>query len=234
MEGFHATLFGRERCDSGDLPRHRHLHGYVTLILSGRYVEAGDAGRFRAGPGDLLVHRAFEAHLDRFGRWSADVVNLPLPAGAGTLRFGRVADADAVARAAERNVAEAARLAIAAAAPLGDETDWPDRLARRLADAQPFRIGDWARRHGLSPATVSRGFRQVFGTTPERFRAVARARVGWRAACAGRRPLAEIACELGFADQAHMTRAVKALTAQPPGRWRGPVNCVQDLLPDAA
>jgi len=234
MEGFHATRYGRESCDSGDLPRHRHLHGYVTLILSGHYVEAGDAGRFHAGPGDLLVHRAFEAHLDRFGRRSADVVNLPLPAGAGSLRFGRVADADAVARAAERDVAEAARLAIAAAAPLEDEADWPDRLARRLADAQPFRIGDWARRHGLAPATVSRGFRQVFGTTPERYRAEARARLGWRAACSGRRPLAEIACELGFADQAHMTRAVKALTAQPPGQWRGPVNCVQDLLPDAA
>src|SRR3954468_24544269 len=102
MEGFHATRFGRESCDSGDLPRHRHLHGYVTLILSGRYVEAGDAGRFRAGPGDLLVHRAFEAHLDRFGRRSADVVNLPLAAEAGSLRFGRVADADAIARAAER------------------------------------------------------------------------------------------------------------------------------------
>jgi AraC-like DNA-binding protein len=33
--------------------------------------------------------------------------------------------------------------------------------------------------------------------------------------------LSKAAADFGFADQAHMTRAIKALTGTPPGRWRG-------------
>ena len=33
-------------------------------------------------------------------------------------------------------------------------------------------------------------------------------------------PLAGIAAEVGFSDQAHMTRDVKALTGKTPGAWR--------------
>jgi transcriptional regulator GlxA family with amidase domain len=33
-------------------------------------------------------------------------------------------------------------------------------------------------------------------------------------------PLARIAAEAGFADQAHMTRALGALTGRCPGHWR--------------
>lgn len=55
--GFRQAILGRELCDAGDLPRHRHSAGYMTLVLAGGYDEAGDVGRFRVGPGDLLVHR---------------------------------------------------------------------------------------------------------------------------------------------------------------------------------
>src|SRR5215210_4830288 len=101
-EPFHEIEWGRERCSAGDLRRHRHRSGYVTLVLSGTYVEAGDSGRFRAGAGNILVHRAFDAHLDLFGRGSAHVLNLPLPAGASFPPFARADDPDGVALAAER------------------------------------------------------------------------------------------------------------------------------------
>jgi AraC-like DNA-binding protein len=39
-------------------------------------------------------------------------------------------------------------------------------------------------------------------------------------ALAGRRPLADIAAETGFADQPHMTRAITALTGVSPRAWR--------------
>jgi transcriptional regulator GlxA family with amidase domain len=35
-----------------------------------------------------------------------------------------------------------------------------------------------------------------------------------------RRPLAEIACECGFADQAHMTRALHKMLGETPRRLR--------------
>src|SRR3954453_4945780 len=161
MEGFHRTHFGRERCDVSDLPRHRHIRGYLTLILPGSYVESGDGGRFRAGPGDLLLHRPFEAHLDRFAQRSADLVNLPLPCGADAVAFGRIADPDAAMRLAEHDPAAAASYLVQRVEPAAGEADWPDLLAAELMAGAPLRIGDWARLHSLAPATVSRGFRQV-------------------------------------------------------------------------
>src|SRR3569833_524246 len=112
MDGFHTACFGRERCEAGDLPRHRHAGGYVTLILAGGYEEAGDAGRFRAGPGDVLVHRPFEAHLNRFARRSADPV--------------------AARRLAERDIDAAAALLVDQVTPAETEQDWPDLLAAEL------------------------------------------------------------------------------------------------------
>jgi AraC-like DNA-binding protein len=227
--GFHEAALGRELCDAGDIPRHRHCAGYMTMILAGGYDEAGDVGRFRVRPGDLLVHRPFEAHRNAFGRRSAEVLNLPLVDLPGLAAVNRLSDPDLVARLAERDPAAAARAAAECARPAEGERDWPDDLAAALR-ARPdlFRIGQWAIERGLAPASVSRGFRNVFGTTPERYRAEGRARRAWRRIVCTGQPLAAIAFDLGFADQAHMTRSVSAVTGQPPARWRHGAKCVQD------
>lgn len=226
---FHEAMLGRELCDSGDLPRHRHAAGYMTLILAGGYDEAGDVGRFRVRPGDLLVHRPFEAHRNAFGTRTAEVINLPLVDLPNLAALNRIADADLVVRLAERDPAAAAQAAAARALPAAGEEDWPDALAEALRTRRNlFRIGQWARDRGLAPASVSRGFRRLFGTTPERYRAEARARQAWSRIVRTSQPLAAIACDLGFADQAHMTRGVGTVTGQPPARWRSRVKCVQD------
>ena len=226
---FHEAVIGRELCDSGDLPRHRHAAGYMTLIVAGGYDEAGDVGRFRVRPGDLLVHRPFEAHRNAFGRRSAEVINLPLVDLPRLSALNRLADPDLIARLAERDPAAAAREAAASAEPVPGEDDWPDTLAAALRGRQDlFRIGTWARERGLAPASVSRSFRRLFGTSPERYRAEARGRLAWSRIVGTAEPLAAIACDVGFADQPHMSRCVSAVTGQPPARWRGRVKCVQD------
>lgn len=222
-----ATL-GFERCDAGDLPRHRHADGYMTLILRGGYVEAGDAGRFRASEGNVLIHRAFEAHKDRFGAGSADVINLPLPATAPAAGMLHVADPDAIARLAESDTRAAAEMVCVQGREVCGQQDWPDLLAEALRRPSAVPIGEWARNNGLAPGTVSRGFQQLFGTTPARYRAEARARLAWRALSATHGPLADLAFGLGFADQAHMTRSVRSLTGRPPRQWRQSINPVQD------
>jgi AraC-like DNA-binding protein len=217
---FAPVWFGRETCDAGDLVRHRHDHGYITLVLCGNYIEAGDAGRFSVREGDVLIHRPFEAHRDLFGRGAPRVLNLPLPDRRPAAAIVRVPDPDAVARLAETDLDAAAALVGGTATPADTDEDWPDRLAAELRKPDSVRIGDWARSNGLAPATVSRGFAQVFGTSAARYRAEARTRLAWEAVRSTDRPFVHLALDLGFSDQAHMTRSLGQLTGLPPGRWR--------------
>jgi hypothetical protein len=59
------SFFGRQyRTGRTVLPRHRHESGYLALVLSGGYEEAGDRGRFHVHAGNVVLHGAFEAHMD--------------------------------------------------------------------------------------------------------------------------------------------------------------------------
>jgi AraC-like DNA-binding protein len=222
-----SVFYGRQfRSAFTLLPRHRHPSSYLALVLSGGYEEAGDRGRRQVGPGDVVMHGAFEAHLNRYHARGSEVLCLALPRRMepGTAVM-RVPDSDRVVRLAERDPKEAVRFLLTNAEPSpGCLLDWPDELARELARDPQLRLQDWARRHCLADATVSRGFRQVFGITPSAFRAQLRGRIAWQRVLGCGEPLAFIATDSGFFDQAHMTRTVRALTGRPPGAWRQPVK----------
>ncbi len=223
MQGFASVTAGRERWDAHTaVPRHRHEHAYAAIVLAGGYEECGSHGRFRVGPGDVLLHGPFDAHLDRFFAAGAHILNLVVPALAlPRFRRGRVADADIIARLAQRDRCAA-----------GDElvrqlraqppvcVDWPDLLAAELLRDPSCRLDAWARRHGLAPATISRGFRRTFGVTPAAFRLEARTHRAFERIVTSAQPLADLAQATGFADQAHLTRAVRALTGASPAAWR--------------
>lgn len=201
--------------------RHCHDHGYMTLVLSGGYFEAGDEGRRRVGSGDVLVHQPFESHFSHVNIQGAEVLVLPLPETPVAVRYARTDKVEEVVRLAETSPADAAQLLSENLADLGAEMlDWPDLLAKRLRSRPSTCLERWAEEYRLSPETVSRGFRLAFRTTPSLYRATSRARKAWSACLATKTPLAELAAELGFADQAHMTRAVSDLTGLPPGMWR--------------
>jgi AraC-like DNA-binding protein len=67
---------------------------------------------------------------------------------------------------------------------------------------------------------LSRGFKKLFGVTPASFRMEARAGQAFALIADGDAPLAAIAAAAGFADQAHMSRVLLALTGSPPRAWR--------------
>lgn len=208
------------RHHAGDrLARHRHAEPYVALVLAGSYLEAGDGGRLRARAGTVVAHPAMNAHRDDFGASGATVLNLP--AIDGLEGSGRVADVDAVARAAERDMAEAALLLAVLFRPeIDSPDDWPDRLAAALAADPDLAITEWADQAGLDPASVSRGFVRAYGVTPKRFRLEARVRRAARALPSWRGGLADFAAAQGFADQAHLARNVRAMTGATPGALR--------------
>lgn len=210
------------------LPRHRHANGYAALVLAGGYLESGDAGRFRVGAGDVLLHGRFEAHQDVFGSRGARLVDLPLAEAPG-FSFGTVDDADAIVRLAEKDAAAAARILFAQVRPShGREKDWPDCLADDLRADRVDSLGSWASANGLRASSLSRGFRLAYGVSPQRYLFEARARRAAQRIVAGGEPLARIAAATGFADQPHMARAIRSICGVTPGTLRRhDAHCVQ-------
>lgn len=202
--------------------RHVHKNPYAALVLCGRYEEAGDSGRHHVESGNVVLHEAFEAHLDRIPWSGAVVINLPLPADC-EFRPGvrTISDPDAIVRLLEKGDVETAAKFLRTADVMGpNPMDWPDELAACLAQSASVNLSDWSEAKGISPWQLSRCFRSVFGISPSAFRARARTRQAWRAIRNSDRALSEIAADLGFADQAHMTRSVKSMTGACPHAWR--------------
>lgn len=218
-----------QKIRNSSLERHVHAEPYVALVVSGGYEEAGDNGRFEVNAGDVVFHDRFEAHLNRFGEKGATVLNLPVPVGmAYAAGIATVTDPDRVVRAAEKSWRSAVDLlfstAIIRTSPV---RDWPDELAATLRKCPALKLSDWREEKGLAAWTVSRGFARVFGISPEAFRARVRVQRALKSIQLTQAPLAMIAAELGFADQAHMTRSMWQLTGTTPHAWRR-CNWIQD------
>ena len=206
------------------MTRHRHVAAYATLVLSGGYEEAGDAGRFRVSEGDVLIHSPFSAHRDAISRTGAVVLDLPLPFdGRDWPSRGRITDPDVLVRSAGHDASEAAAELLEQFDPNASaEADLPDLLARDLLSDPQLAIGAWAELQNVSRETAWRHFTSAYGVDIAAFRGEARARNAWRMIVSSPTPLADIAAATGFSDQPHMSRAIKALTGRPPGAWRKP------------
>ena len=223
MKAFARIVSGREEWHPNTrAPRHRHEQAYAAVVLAGSYEECGCVGRFRVGPGDVLLHARFDSHLDRFGHKGARILNLVDTGWSLQARnVAQVADADAIARTAETDpISASLQLHEQLIETTHSPGDWPDMLASDLLCDPQLTIGAWAAAHGLAAETVSRGFRRVFGLTPASFRAEARTRRALAGIIGSAESLASIAVVCGFADQAHMSRATKALTGQTPAYWQ--------------
>jgi AraC-like DNA-binding protein len=94
--------------------------------------------------------------------------------------------------------------------------------AEAIAMADPVAAGliPLARRLSVSPAHLSRTFRRATGVTLTRYRNRIRISRALDRLLQGEENLAALAAELGFADQAHLTRAVRAEVGHPPGALR--------------
>ena len=209
-----------ESAPSSRFARHHHAQPYAALVIRGSCHEAGDRGRFRAEAGGVFAHTSFDAHGDDIGRHGAAFINFPLESPLSGW-FGRIEDVDSVLRLYERDPTEAAECFQEQFRPIAaGDNDWPDLLARDIAADPDLMLSQWADAHGLHPASVSRGFRKAYGVSPKRFRVERIASSAARRVLQTRDPLSEIAAACGFADQAHMTRAICAIFGVTPGGLR--------------
>jgi AraC-like DNA-binding protein len=202
-----------------------HAGAYAAIVLSGGYEETGTWGRFRVRAGDVLLHDSFDAHFNRFEPRGATILNLALTGTPNGFRAGRVSDPDAIACTAERDPQAAVYVLATQLREMSPVLeDWPDLLASEIVRDPSCRLDHWASAHGIVPETLSRGFARIFGTTAATFRAEIRARHALEQIVRTASSLVEIAAGVCFADQAHMTRAVRALTGATPTYWRSKSN----------
>jgi len=129
----------------------------------------------------------------------------------------------------------ALELLAGAVRPAGAQADkpaWLERAHELVVEtfAQPLTLGGVAASVGAEPARLSTAFRRRFGQSLGEY--VRTLRVEYvRAALATDRPLADIACAAGFADQAHCTRIFKRRTGLTPGAYRTAIRQVRGFTP---
>ena len=220
-----SVPYGEERLPAGhNLPRHQHLDAYVTVVLEGRFEQAGYVGRYAMGPGDILIQPTLDSHASRMLSSGVKLLRLPWARDTGFGGVYRGMDIDTLQRTATSCIGEAALCLqeILKGAHMIQEIapDWEDIVARRLRADRNIAVQKLAEEMHLSREALSRGFKRRYGTSPVSFRIEMRVQEAWLRLTGSRDPLSAIASDAGFADQSHMTRAVVALTHKTPSFWR--------------
>lgn len=220
---------------AGHHPLHAHDHLQVSFVLAGEFVEELEGREYSARGGGRGHKPAGARHRDCWGRqgvliftlrlwgpderwepgWTAAPPPRDLPA---LIRiFAQEADVDRREEAAADLLAGNLPLGMAGRSPPA----WLERARASIHDSPEFMpIAAAASAGGVDPTHLSRMFRRFYGMPPSIYRR--RVLLG-RAACALTRshlPLAQVAAETGFYDQAHLTRVMRTEIGLTPGEAR--------------
>ena len=231
------------------LTRHAHDQPTICYVMRGRFTEYSGGQAVDCGSGTLKVMPAGEPHSNRFLGVATRGLRIDVDRErlADSPAIARALDervhltggpAAAVARRLLREVDQdddAARLTTEGLALelLGALTrerlprittipSWARRADDLLREGFPARpsLTDLARQVGVQPATLARGYRAAFGCTiGERVRTL-RVEAAARALARSDIPLAEIALQAGFYDQAHFTNVFRRTWGITPAEYR--------------
>lgn len=211
---------------------HRHAHDQdkLVILLTGGATERIGQALTEHRLLDVVAREKFRAHENQYHASGArsllvelDGATLAgqLPPGAARqhgLRLVAAFHAPRSARARRMRTAVRDTVAALREAPPPAAPRWLDH-ARELLFAQlvqPPRLVDLAARVGIHPVHLAQAFRRHWNMTPLGY---VRAHRVFRAVemIARGEALAEVAAAVGFADQSHMTRAIRRARAAPPG-----------------
>jgi transcriptional regulator GlxA family with amidase domain len=117
------------------------------------------------------------------------------------------------------------RVLLLPAAPVANDVARDPRIARVLdavaeRHAEPWTVATLARVAGLSRAAFARRFLAEVGAPPLRHVAALRIRKAAELLVASEASLAEIAAQVGYANEFAFSRAFRRMIAQPPGFFR--------------
>lgn len=189
-------------------------------------VEAGDEEHFaHPAGGDVCTSVDFGPQLWRRLTGGRAVRSTVYVDGVLELAHRRVA-----ASAADPDYALAEQLLVlvgsaierTARAPAANDSALVARAREAIVADDPAAAGLFplAEALGVSPYRLSRAFPRELGVSLTRYRNRVRVARALERLEAGERELAVLAAELGFADQAHLTRTVREHAGAPPGEVR--------------
>lgn len=230
------------------LDRHVHERPIVCVMLEGSFDHVRDRRTHECTPGTVVIEPAGDPHGNRIQRAGARVLVVE-PESRDDLRqsLGGVLERPAYFRhpgivdrarslARELSARDAAAplaleagalelLALAARLKAhggGAEPAWLRRAREMVEDRfrEHIQLSELAREAGVHPAHLSRVFRLRYRESiAARIR---RLRTEWAAErlVDSDDPISAIAHAAGFADQSHLTRALRARTGMTPARYR--------------
>jgi len=229
------------------VPEHRHRDAQIYFLLEGQYAETVGGARHALRPGGIWFRPPREPHRNevvgnaaaltlivtieehRFARLAAGAGARPLPGvlldevRQEMLRELRCADAAATVALegwALLLLARADRILGGNAGPAGP--DWLQG-AKSYLDASfrgPVSLAGAAAQVGVHPATLAAAFRRILGTSVGEYVRELRLRAARRDLADSRLPVAEIALQNGFYDQAHLGRCFRRRFGTSPAAFR--------------
>jgi AraC-like DNA-binding protein len=220
---------------AGNHPLHAHDHLQVSFLLAGELIEEVEGREHFACAGGRGHKPAGARHRDSWGPQGVLMFTLRLWAPQelwepGWIAGGTPAGIASLVRIFAQEVdpgrREEAATDLLAGVPhatcaRGDPPPWLERARESIHDApQLLHIGQAAGEGGVNPAHLSRMFRRFYGMPPSIYR---RRVLLARAASALVRsnvPLAQVAVQAGFFDQAHLSRVMRAEIGLTPGQAR--------------
>lgn len=232
---------------------HAHGHYVIGLVEEGRRLLVCNEAAFELAPGDLVVFNPGDVHgceQSDGGVFAYDSIAVAVELLDGVRLEGpKVSDSAAVEafrevlraieEGAETQMAEAVLclcelLVVEEAAEGGEDAPLPVGLHEGAAQramahfcghlASPSSLSTLAAEEGLSTYALIRAYKRRFAITPMRHLASLRVECACRLLREGVEPAA-VAAEVGFADQAHLTRVFKQRLGTTPGAYQRMMGC---------
>lgn len=221
------------------IERHTHARASLVFVVRGEFSETTDRGAHTCGPSTLLYRPAGEPHRNMFGSAGGECLCLELegeqpltePAAWRSPALGReflglrdeLAHHGPGAALAAHGALTVALAQLARASERGPvPRRWLGLVRDKLIDE--FRanhsLAELAELAGVHPVHLSREFQRWFGCSIAEFVRRIRIRHVQRMLRNTALPIAQVADDAGFADQAHLTRMFKRATGTTPSQFR--------------
>jgi AraC family transcriptional regulator len=239
---------GEATVPAREIPRHSHASSHFVLVVRGTYItEARNQDRLY-GPGTLIYNPMGTVHRDRFHKGSGRFLTITPLADTARLLDAHIPvslvihDAEPIAAAIRARrlifdghgrkllpeLVEDSCLDLAGTISTSGEAEsrqvpsWLVKAKQIISDCCTIGITvrAVANRLGIHPVHLARAFRRHFHLSPSEYVSRCRISRARKLLVNSNLALAEIAMEVGFSDQSHLTNAFRRETAMTPAVYR--------------